>query len=296
MPFMAYELAKIRIFMHISGEKIVSISDFIYTPIPYDESDYYKYTNTFNINNITSFSGIPIIYTHLCYIVNLFKELKDIDKMVIIISHNSDDSTPEISIPQCVKKWYSQNVSFKNNRLESIPVGLENSRWFPSIQKASKIFLKLNENKKIKNLLYVNHNVKTNVKERLQPYTLFKNKSWCSLVAGHNGYKFKKYIDNVYNHKFVLCPNGHGIDSHRLWECLYLKTIPVVTRSINTMFYQDLPICFVDNWEEIDKNFLENNFELIENKLLNNEYNLEKLKFFWWKNKIRDEAIKQNNL
>ena len=53
--------------MHISGEKIVSLSDFIYTPIPHDESDYYKYDNTFSIDNITSFSGIPIIYTATSY-------------------------------------------------------------------------------------------------------------------------------------------------------------------------------------------------------------------------------------
>jgi hypothetical protein len=83
-----------------------------------------------------------------------------------------------------------------------------------------------------------------------------------------------------------VCPPGNGEDTHRLWETLYVGSIPIVKKSINTLFYSDLPICYVDNWEQLaDYNFL------IEQKnILKSKTNLEMLDFDYWKNKIVQTA------
>ena len=86
-----------------------------------------------------------------------------------------------------------------------------------------------------------------------------------------------------------MCPTGNGPDSHRLWETLYLGSIPIVKRRDNYIFYEDkLPIVFVDDYNEINKEFLVQKYLEIKNKLENSFYNLEMLNFQYWKNKILD--------
>jgi hypothetical protein len=209
----------------------------------------------------------------------------------ILISHNSDgkitnnpkefDADVKL-MPSNLIRWYGQNVNFKHNKIEALPIGLENSQWFQQIGKLDKIIRKLNENKKNYNLLYLNHNISTNASERLKPYKLFSDKSWSTCEQGSNGFQFMNYIDKIYNHKFVLSPEGNGTDTHRTWEILYLKSIPIEKRNINNQFFTDLPICFVDDWEEITEDFLNKEYDRI-NSI---KWNLEKLDFNYWKNKI----------
>jgi len=86
----------------------------------------------------------------------------------------------------------------------------------------------------------------------------------------------------VKKHKFVLCPEGNGTDTHRTWETLYVGSIPIEKRNINNSFYQDLPICFVDSLSEINEDFLNYEFDRIKNT----KWNLDKLNFSYWKDKI----------
>jgi hypothetical protein len=209
----------------------------------------------------------------------------------ILVSNNSDgkitDKPKEFDadvnlMPNNLIKWYGQNVNYKHDKIESLPIGLENSKWFRQIDKLSKIKNKLLIEKKNVNLLYLNHNVRTNIEERLKPYKLFNGKNWTTCENGANGFQFNNYIDKIYNHKFVLCPEGNGIDTHRTWETLYLNSIPIEKRNINNQFFKDLPICFVDDWEEITEDFLNKEYE----RIINTKWNLDKLDFNYWKNKI----------
>ncbi len=178
-------------------------------------------------------------------------------------------------IPNCVKKWYAQNVNFIHEKLESIPIGLENPRWFSHVGKNNKISNKNKEDKKIRNLVYMNHNVYTNIEVRMNSYNILKDKKFVTTQMLSNG--------NNYNHKFVVCPEGHGIDTHRKWETLYLNSIPIELKSINNSFYQDLPICLVESWEELTEDFLNKEYERIYTN-----WNLEKLDFNYWSKKIRN--------
>ena len=269
----------------IVGEKFYNIADFIYSTdnVEYNNEDYNKLQNTFDINSLNQ---LNIVYLHTMYKEQFFNIIRNLDKKFIIITHNSDLNIDTVdNLPSNVIKWFSQNVNVFDERLESIPIGLENSRWFKDLYKKEKIINKHKEIKSIKNLLYINHNINTNRTERLEPYLLLKNKDWCHIESGSNGQNFDNYINNLYNHKFVLCPNGNGIDTHRLWETLYLNTIPIVKNGINVSFYKDLPICFVDNWNQITEDFLNNEFVRIKSSI----WNLDKLKMEFWKNKIINE-------
>lgn len=264
----------------IQGEKFIKLADFIYSPKYKLPDDYDRLYNTFNLFNL---KNINIVYTHTFYVKQLFQIIAELDKKFIIITHNSVINIDKsFIITENVIKWYSKNVNVNNFKIESIPLGLENNRWFIQIHKKEKMIELLNQPKKIKNLVYMNHNIKTNPDKRKELYQIFKRKSWVTIDHGSNGYKFDKYIDNVYNHKFVICPEGNGMDTVRTWECLYMETIPIEKRNINNQFYTDLPICFVDDWKEITEDFLENEYIRIKQFI----WNMKKLSFEYWKNKI----------
>mmetsp|Transcript_4655 Transcript_4655/g.5988 ORF Transcript_4655/g.5988 Transcript_4655/m.5988 type:complete len:618 (-) Transcript_4655:63-1916(-) len=53
------------------------------------------------------------------------------------------------------------------------------------------------------------------------------------------------------NYAFEICPQGNGIDTHRTWEALLLKTIPIVRTSSLDPLYKGLPVVIVNNWKEI---------------------------------------------
>lgn len=276
-------------FDYVEGSKFINISDLGFCVDP----GYYFYAvfpNTFTEETINSFEKeIIIVYTNTHWVEHLFDRLKTFktDKKFILITHNSDHDLNEHVYklkPDNIIKWFAQNVNYKNDKddFESIPIGLENPSWFSHVHKIDKLLNILKTEKNIKNLLYVNHTIRSYPDERTEPYQLFTNKNWCTIEFNENGTNFDNYIDNVYNHKFILCPRGNGIDTHRFWETLHLKSIPVVIKNYNNLYYSDLPIVYVNNWGEVTEDFLNKEYE----RIINTTYNYEKLYFEFWKNKI----------
>lgn len=244
--------------------------------------------------------GNNIFYCHTHEVINFFKNPPK--NKFILITHNSDGNITnnpkkynagssndvdfnQLILPNNLIKWYGQNVDVIHDRITSIPIGLENSMWFKEIGKEEKILKKRKEEKNYTNLMYVCHNIRTNPIERTEPYQLFNNTNWSTIEHGTNGYNFENYLNKIHSHKFVLCPDGNGIDTHRVWETLYVGSIPIQKRNINNKFYENLPICYVNNWVDINEEFLKKEYE----KIINTDWNLEKLDFNYWENKIKNE-------
>ena len=133
--------------------------------------------------------------------------------------------------------------------------------------------------------MYMNFDTNTN-EERKNIKTLFSTKNWVT-----NGILDKtmqgriKFLEQCHNHYYVICPRGNGIDTHRIWETLYIGSIPVVLLEEGLESFQDLPILFINNWNIVTKEFLESKISYFYNKI----WNLEKLFFSYWKNKISVE-------
>jgi hypothetical protein len=63
----------------------------------------------------------------------------------------------------------------------------------------------------------------------------------------------KEHQSLLKKYAFVASPPGNGIDTHRMWEALYFKSIPIVLPSYMNFHYQSigLPIWIVDSYEEL---------------------------------------------
>jgi hypothetical protein len=78
-------------------------------------------------------------------------------------------------------------------------------------------------------------------------------------------------IVRLSQYNFCICPEGNGFDTHRLWEALYVKTVPIVIQSEFTKILQknNVPLVILNTWDDLnvsnlnynDYNF--NNYEFL---------------------------------
>jgi hypothetical protein len=268
----------------VVGENFINVGDSIFSTnrVEINNDDYNKRDNTFDTEKL---NDINIVYLHTMYKNQFFHRIKNLDNNFVVVTHNSDLNINDVdNLPNNVIKWFAQNVNCVDDRLESIPIGLENGIWYSNIEKPKRISNKLNEDKNIQNLVYMNHNIATNEKERIIPFNVLSDKKFVTTELCSNGVDYDNYINKIYNHKFVISPEGNGIDCHRTWEVLYLKSIPIQKKNINNQYYTDLPICFVDSWEDITEDFLNKEYD----RIINSNWNLDKLKMTYWIDKIQN--------
>ncbi len=69
---------------------------------------------------------------------------------------------------------------------------------------------------------------------------------------------YNEYLTNMSKCKYVLCPPGRGLDSHRTWEALYLGCIPIVIKHDLYNNWHDLPILQIEKYEDITVDLLDN--------------------------------------
>ena len=63
------------------------------------------------------------------------------------------------------------------------------------------------------------------------------------------------YFVELKRHRYAICPRGNGLDTHRLWECLYLDVIPIMLKT-DSVNIGNLPVIYVDSWDDLDTTFL----------------------------------------
>jgi hypothetical protein len=268
----------------IQGQKFKDIADFIYAPPVKLEGDYDNLANTFDTALL---EDVNIIYTHTMYVKQLFGIIEELPQRFVVITHNSDVNIDNsFSVPDNVIKWFSQNVNVIHEKIESIPIGLENDMWFKNVRKKEKMIAKLQQPRNYRNLVYMNFNIANNYAKRQPAYDALKDKPWVTVDMHPKEYDFNNYIDNIYNHKFVVCPEGNGIDTHRIWECLYMGAIPLVCDNINRNFYYELPMIAVSSWERVTEDWCEHAYNDYKDLRGRNEWNMNALTFDYWKNKI----------
>ena len=82
--------------------------------------------------------------------------------------------------------------------------------------------------------------------------------------------------------KFCIAPRGNAIETFRMWDCLYLGTIPIVVRE--AAFHdalEDLPILFIDSYQAYAE-LTEKKLNQIYNEMCLRELNYNKLKNRFW--------------
>ncbi|SVA26284.1 uncharacterized protein METZ01_LOCUS79138, partial [marine metagenome] len=81
-------------------------------------------------------------------------------------------------------------------------------------------------------------------------------------ILSNNPLPFNEFLETLASHKFCIAPNGVGIDTDRLWECIFLNTVPIVQNNYgNRVFSKIWPMILVDRYEFADIPKLAEEFE-----------------------------------
>jgi len=130
-------------------------------------------------------------------------------------------------------------------------------------------------------LVYGCFSTSTNSKERLPLANLLRESKHILEEPSFSPEGRLSYLESLRRFAFTACPVGNGIDTHRLWEVLYMGGIPIIKRNaILESLLVDLPYVLVDDWRQItDDTFLRDSWDMISSA---KNYNFAKLKLDYW--------------
>lgn len=219
-----------------------------------------------------------------CLDIFFRKVFPSIEKNIVLVTHNCDDeidSKYEKYLNDVrILKWYSVNVSIVHDKLVPIPIGIANSQWkHGDLNILEKV---RNEHNRKENLVYKNFDIGTAPSRR----------TYVDVATSRNGIymspvrNYCEYLRELSRSMFSICPMGNGIDTHKMWESLYMGCIPVVAGCPHNDGFKELPVIRIygdENWSLVTRKFLENHYAVMYDKT----YDLSKLDVEYWKKRIK---------
>jgi hypothetical protein len=174
----------------------------------------------------------------------------------VIICGNSDFNFTEIpSLPSSVQICLLQNSAISDNeKFFTLPIGLENL----SLGRAG--------------LKHFHRNINSQTifdRILIPPMSPTNRERYNVLMWGRENPNIadtyftllpqEQYFQLAKKYKFIFCSEGNGFENHRIWECLYQGSFPVVlrTRWSASLAYLGLPILFVNAYTEITTELLQ---------------------------------------
>jgi hypothetical protein len=239
----------------MSGEKfqllatvtLGTLDDFVYNPVIKR-----------NLEKCLQISDIPpkwnnpsIVFCYSHCLEDFSRNLASLQNPCVLIAGNSDYNVPAelcSRILGCEKilHFFCQNLLEPHPRASLLPIGFANTMWSHG---SHSHFSEVNRNPVKQKDIFCSFKVETNSAKRI-PCKGFAERNRIVNQTLHH----KDYLRELSLHRFCLCPEGNGIDSHRFWEALWVKTIPIVTRSGFTEQLQEmgLPCVLIDSWNRFD--------------------------------------------
>ncbi len=187
------------------------------------------------------------------------------------------------------EQWFTVNMNCTDKRVKALPLGITNctdESPLHSIYGDIGIMMAAKRPPK-KNLVYMNFDVGTHP-SRAAIRAQLCARPWVTVEEPQNSLEGRRaYLAALRGHAFCICPRGNGIDTHRIWESLYMGCIPIALRErLVESFARDLPILVIDDWSEVTEPFLRAKYDEIHNC----DWNMEALRAQYWLAKI-DAAI-----
>ena len=222
----------------ISGDLFKSFSDCEYWGVP---------------SELTSTKSSVIFVNSMLVELLTTSSLLKLDGHTIVIG-NSDrdfDGDFDFSLIKC-RRIYVQNLLTPSNEVVRIlPLGIENLQLgrngLPIL--FSRIFFRIPKQNRI----------------LLGPFSNTHSERdglICSLSKNVNVECVKtfmnplKYAFKASRFKYVACPRGNGVDTHRFWESLYRGSIPIVLESewARNISKLGIPVIQISSWSDSEIN------------------------------------------
>lgn len=207
--------------------------------------------------------GFLLVNNDLLQLCSIFPK----NRFVIFCSHEDTPIDEHIKIPSNVLGIHAVNAEYFNEKIHPFPYGLqrelgENDNRLSIMKEV----IEKDEHIEPTKLLYINCGIERNSDRNI--LTRFEYKDWATCRFDKDSKyfpynKYREFLREIQDHKFMICPPGHGLDCHRNWESLYLHRVPVMK---DTPYFRKLmesfPVLFVKEWSEITPELLARNDNL----------------------------------
>jgi len=164
-------------------------------------------------------------------------------KRFYLIIHNSDLSFTEetfMKLRKHVHHIFAINTAFRHPRLTAIPIGFSDDQL--------DFLLTFRPTETERDIdVYLNIKLQHNWGKRMACVNATMSMPG---VVQKGRVSVAEYYTDLCRSKFVLCPEGTGIDTHRVYEALLCGATPVVLRNSLTHLYERLPVCLVNSWTD----------------------------------------------
>ena len=297
-----------KFFFQIKNTKFISSRGFL-NSVDIHNKIQYANSKLISLEEIEKIKPNSSMYLCSNALINFSKKMIDKIKIpFILVSGNSDlEVSPnaigknyfyKILNNKFLQKWFAQNLNFENEKLINLPGGLDYQSAWESNTTYTKDKMLPFEQEKILIDTFINS---PNINERR--FLAFSN--WHHLLSDERKLCFKKidksicFFQNTRTYRnitwklqsnfiFVLCPSGAGIDSHRIWEGILLGCIPIVKKNGIINLFNNLPVIIINNWNEININYLKDKYE----KIINKKFDFSSLFLKYWKLKFTNDETK----
>ena len=203
------------------------------------------------------------VYTHelQAFIQHVWPRLDG--RSYVLITHNSDVEIGQDEVAWLdgtgsrITHWFAQNVTVAHPRLAPLPIGIANRMWPHGNVRVLARAMTRARGKDKDRLVFVHFNTATHA--RRAPI-------WDALRTNFPGLpsspppsrRFADYLGHLAAHHYCVCPRGNGIDTHRLWECVYLGVIPIVERTTHVELWAraGVPLLIVEDWSDVTAELL----------------------------------------
>jgi hypothetical protein len=237
--------------------------------------------------NLESFFPGAIVFCESDLVADLNEQiLSKLKFKIVLLLGNSDKNHGKelntVADRNFASSIFAQNLTCKIKGVEPIPIGLENA-WLANNGKvlAFKI-LRLIRKRKFNRIMW-SFTVWTNLPVRTEAINSLVDVETADNLGILTS---REHRQELAKYKFAVCPPGNGLDTHRSWEAMYLRTVPIVLKSHMTeKFYEmGLPLWVVESYEELQI-FTEADLH-IKYEELAPRFNTRSLWFEFWREKI----------
>lgn len=186
------------------------------------------------------------------------------NKFVIFCSHEDTPIDDQIKIPENVLGIHAVNAGFFGDKIHPFPYGVQrpiNRTDGPIDNRIEVLKEEIDKPQEPTRLLYINCGIGRN-KDRI-PLLSFDGVPWATTRFNEDSMyfpydKYRDFLTEMRDHKFMVCPEGHGMDCHRNWELLYMRRVPIMKKSpYFACLMQGFPVLYVEQWSDITLKLLE---------------------------------------
>ena len=204
-----------------------------------------------------------VVFCKIDEVLKFFERLRLTRKRIVLVTGEGDlpcDGFRQYFLPANVVRWFATNITAPHPRTSALPLSLGSPRSSVTLHAEEILGLRASGIPRDR-WLYVNFRPDTNPSVRQPVFDDFQRRSatgdWITFAPPSGRGTNTGFLEALVRHRFVLCPPGNGVDTHRMWEALLAGAVPVVLRSRALEPFSELPVLFVEDFGQVTKEFLE---------------------------------------